>query len=168
MNSFKFAFKAAQLSNQKQFLLKAENYFYNFSKKNFSSKSTIGAFIKPSTKIQSKQFFYLNHQKYLSVSFINLNKIQTEDASAASNQQQQQKKQQENKQKSPFLVLFDKENLWKVSIGVVIMMCASIVGWVLVTWGAPQYDENGFLLKDEYTDCKRLLNVQTYFKYEIF
>jgi len=75
---------------------------------------------------------------------------QPEGSQTPPNDQQQQ--QQGDKKKGRFSYLFEKEHVWKLSFGIVVMMLTSMGGYVLLEWGAPERDINGNVAKDEFSD----------------
>ncbi len=90
---------------------------------------------------------YLNHHRYVAVcaKYFNkqLNNADGQPNAIQTEQQPQPTQNQHQQQKSGFYRLFQKENAWKVSLGFIGVLCSSLAGYLLITWGAPQVDQLG-------------------------
>jgi hypothetical protein len=88
---------------------------------------------------------YLNHKKYIVLSTTNFNQLSAEPPKEpdGSNEQKFSQDQKQEAPKNRFYRLFQKENAWKLSLGIIGIMCTSLVGYLLVVWGAPQVDQLG-------------------------
>jgi hypothetical protein len=160
MNSFKLAFRAIQ----RQQSIRKRDLIINNNKINFFSNKTHNYLNSKLFKSKTK-IIYNNHQKYLSISLIRFN----EQSSGKTEEKKQADTSSEippkiNTKQSWFTGFFDtKNNARNSGLAVFIFVVIPLGGWILTNWGAPQIDETGNIIHDEFIDCKNFYSKNSFF-----